>query len=120
MNSEIIIYQNPSGDIKIDVRLDDETVWLTQAQIAELFGKGRITITENIQNVFKEGELDENSVCRYFRQTAADVLGKKGFSIHLGMSIVHKTDEVVTLQTNLNLSSFFSNKLDKSTIFTLY
>jgi len=51
------------------VRLDDETVWLTQAQMAELFGKARTTITEHIQNVFKEGELDENVVCRNFRQT---------------------------------------------------
>jgi len=54
------------------------------------------------------------------QQTAGELLGQEGFSIHLGMSIVHKSDEVVTLQTNLNLSSFFSNKLDKSTIFTLY
>ena len=68
-NSEILIYQNPDGNIKIDVRLEDETVWLTQAQMAELFGKGRTTITEHIQNVFNEGELDENVVCRYFRHT---------------------------------------------------
>ena len=45
MNSEILIYQNQEGSIKIDVRLEDETVWLTQAQMAELFGKGRTTIT---------------------------------------------------------------------------
>lgn len=56
---EIIIYQNPERNIKIDVRLENETVWLTQAQIASLFGKGRTTITEHIQNIFKEGELDE-------------------------------------------------------------
>ena len=67
MNSKILIYQNQEGSIKIDVRLEDETVWLTQAQMAELFGKGRTTITEHIQNVFKEGELEENVVCRNFR-----------------------------------------------------
>lgn len=66
---EILIYQNQEGDIKIDVRLEEETVWLTQAQIALLFGKGRTTITEHIQNVFKEGELDEKVVCRDFRLT---------------------------------------------------
>jgi hypothetical protein len=71
-NSEIILYQNADGNIKIDVRLDEETVWLTQAQMAELFGKGRTTITEHIQNIFKEGELEESSVCRNFRLTAAD------------------------------------------------
>lgn len=66
---EILIYQNQDGNIKIDVRLEEETVWLTQAQIALLFGKGRTTITEHIANVFKEGELDEKVVCRDFRLT---------------------------------------------------
>ncbi|MEI6898475.1 MAG: virulence RhuM family protein [Bacteroidota bacterium] len=70
--NEIIIYQSPDGIIKIDVQLSDETVWLTQAQMAQLFNKGRTTITEHIRNVFKEGELDENSVCRNFRHTADD------------------------------------------------
>lgn len=69
MNSEILLYQNKAGDIKIDVRLEDETVWLTQTQMAELFGKGRTTITEHIQNVFKEGELEKDMVCRNFRHT---------------------------------------------------
>ena len=70
--SEILIYQNPNGNIKIDVRLEEENVWLTQAQMALLFNKGRTTITEHIQNIFKEGELEENSVCRNFRHTAND------------------------------------------------
>lgn len=68
-NGEILIYQNQEGNIKIDVRLEEETVWLSQAQIALLFGKGRTTITEHIQNVFSEGELDEEVVCREFRLT---------------------------------------------------
>jgi hypothetical protein len=68
-NSQLLIYQNPDGTIKIDVRLEDETVWLTQEQMAELFGKARSTITEHIQNVFKEGELEEELVCREFRHT---------------------------------------------------
>jgi len=49
----IIIYQSDDGSIKLDVRLEDETVWLTQSQIGKLFGKGRSTITEHILNVFK-------------------------------------------------------------------
>ena len=68
-NGEILIYQNSAGNIKIDVRLEDETVWLSQKQISELFDKSRVTITEHIGNVFTEGELDENSVCRNFRHT---------------------------------------------------
>jgi hypothetical protein len=69
MNSEILLYQNPDGSIKIDVRLEEETVWLTQDQMGVLFGKARTTITEHIQNVFIEGELDEQVVCRKFRLT---------------------------------------------------
>ena len=65
----ILIYQNTEGNIKIDVRLEEETVWLSQAQIALLFGKGRTTITEHIANIFNEGELDEKVVCRDFRLT---------------------------------------------------
>lgn len=71
-NSEIIIYQSPNGNIKIDVHLENETVWLTHAQMTLLFSKGRTTITEHIQNIFKEGELEENSVCRKFRHAAND------------------------------------------------
>jgi hypothetical protein len=68
-NSEILIYQTPDGKIKLDVRLQEETVWISQEQMAILFGKGRSTITEHIQNVFKEGELEEKVVCREFRHT---------------------------------------------------
>ena len=53
----------------MDVRLEDKTVWLTQEQIAMLFNKGRSTVTEHISNIFKEGELEENVVCRIFRHT---------------------------------------------------
>ena len=52
-DSEIMIYQNSDGKISLDVRLEDETVWLTQAHMALLFGKGRSTITEHIANVLK-------------------------------------------------------------------
>ena len=65
---EIIVYQNQDGTIKVDVRLQDETVWLTQEQMALLFGKSRSTITEHILNVYKEKELEQNPTCRKFRQ----------------------------------------------------
>jgi hypothetical protein len=67
-NSQLLLYQSPSGDIKLDVRLEDETVWLSQEQIAMLFGKGRSTVTEHISNVYEEGELEHSSTCRKFRQ----------------------------------------------------
>src|SRR3989344_2873176 len=71
-NSQIVIYKDKNGNIKIDVRFDGDTVWLTQAHMADLFQKDRKTITEHIRNIFKEGELIENSVCRKFQHTAAD------------------------------------------------
>lgn len=67
--SNILIYQTEDGVTKIETRLLDESVWLAQSQIAILFDKGRSTIAEHIQNVFKEGELIENLVCREFRHT---------------------------------------------------
>ena len=66
---EIVLYQSEDGNVEVDVLFQDETVWLTQEQIAQLFGKGRTTITEHIGNIFKEGELDEEKVCRKFRHT---------------------------------------------------
>ena len=68
-SSDIIIYQTGDGITKIETRLEDETVWLTQEQIAILFAKGRSTISEHILNIFKEGELEEQVVCREFRHT---------------------------------------------------
>lgn len=67
--SEIIIYQSDDGKTRIETRLEGETVWLTQAQMADLFQKGRTTITEHIKNIFEEGELEEGVVCRKFRHT---------------------------------------------------
>ena len=70
--TEIVIYQNKAGTIKIDVRLDDETVWLTQTHLCELFQKSKPTISEHITNILKEGELEKSSVVRKFRTTALD------------------------------------------------
>ena len=64
---EILMYQNQDGNIKIDVRLEEETVWLTQAQICELFQKSKATVSEHITNVFVEGELQPLTTVRKFR-----------------------------------------------------
>jgi len=90
-NSEILIYQNTDGNIKVDVLLEEETVWLTQAQMASLFGKGRSTITEHIQNIFEEKELEEIVVCRNFRHT----------TIH--GAIDGKTQKVISKYYNLDV-----------------
>ncbi len=69
---EIVIYQTDDGDTKIDVRFVDETVWLTQQQMAELFHSSRTNIVEHIQHIYDEGELDEISTCRNFRQVRTE------------------------------------------------
>ena len=65
---EILIYQTEDGLTKLDVRMEDETVWLTQQQMAELFQTSRTNVVDHIKNIYEEGELDENSTCRKFRQ----------------------------------------------------
>ena len=65
-NNQIIIYQTADNQTQIDVRMENDTVWLTQAQIADLFQKDRTVISRHIRNVFKEGELDESLVCAKF------------------------------------------------------
>ena len=67
--NQIEIYQAKDKEVEVKVILEEETVWLTQTQMAELFDKGRTTINEHIQNIFKESELEENMVCRKFRHT---------------------------------------------------
>lgn len=66
--NEILIYQSDDGLIKIETRLQDETVWLSQEEMAALFDKGRSTITEHIRNIYEEGELEQNPTCRKFRR----------------------------------------------------
>lgn len=73
--AEFLIFTSQAGENSIEVRVEEETVWLTQKLIAELFDKGRSTITEHLNNIFTEGELEESSVCREFRQAGPD--GKK-------------------------------------------
>lgn len=67
-NGEIVIYQSEDGLTHIDVKLEDETIWLTQQQMAELFQTSRTNVVEHIGNIYSEGELDQDSTCREFRQ----------------------------------------------------
>ena len=70
--SEMILYQTEDNQTRIEVRLENETVWLTQAQISDLFQRERSVITKHIHNIFEEGELVEQAVCANYAQTAAD------------------------------------------------
>lgn len=84
--TNIIIYQTEDGTTKIETRLENETVWLTQAQLCELFQKSKATISEHIKNIFDEAELDENSVVRNFRTTATD--GKKYDTKYYNLDVI--------------------------------
>ena len=85
-NGEMIIYQTDDGSTKINLTAREGTVWLNQEEIADLFDKSRSTITEHVQNVISEGELEENSVCRNFRRTAAD--GKNYNVAHYNLDMI--------------------------------
>lgn len=93
--NEIIVYQ-PDSTIKLEVRLEDETVWLTQSQMTELFQTTRNNITLHIRNIFKEGELEEVSVCKESLLTAAD--GKryktKFYSLDVIISVGYRVKSV--------------------------
>lgn len=67
-NNKIIIYQSEDGKTHLEVRLENETLWLTQQQMADLYQTSRTNIVEHIKHIYEEGELDENSTCRKFRQ----------------------------------------------------
>ncbi|MDD3435923.1 MAG: virulence RhuM family protein [Candidatus Gastranaerophilales bacterium] len=86
MDNEIIIYQTKDGKTRIDVKVENQTVWLTQKQMAELFQKDVRTINEHIKNIFEEGELIEETVIRKFRITAND--GKNYDTKHYNLDVI--------------------------------
>lgn len=86
VQSEIIIYQTEDGNTKIDVKFEDETVWLTQSQLCELYQTSKSNISEHIKHIFEEGELDDVSVVRKFRTTGAD--GKNYNIIHYNLDMI--------------------------------
>ena len=85
-NSDIIIYQTADGQTQIDVQMDGETVWLSQAQMVELFQTTKQNVSLHIKNVFNEGELEENAVVKDFLTTAAD--GKNYRTKHFNLDVI--------------------------------
>ncbi|MCX6877231.1 MAG: hypothetical protein NTW21_25985 [Verrucomicrobia bacterium] len=70
--SQFLLHTAPDGAVKVDVFFKDETVWLTQKALAELFGVQRLAITKHLGNIFESGELAEDSVCSILEHTASD------------------------------------------------
>ena len=83
--NEIVLYQ-PDSAVAIEVRLENETVWLTQAQMVTLFGRDQSVISKHIRNIFKEGELEKNSVYAKFAYTATD--GKSYDVEHYNLDVI--------------------------------
>jgi hypothetical protein len=86
LQNQIIIYESDDGQSRVEVRFEGETAWLTQAQLVELFQSSKANISEHIKNIFKEGELDRDSVVRKFRTTASD--GKKYEVEHYNLDLI--------------------------------
>lgn len=86
IRSEIIIYQTDDGQTKIDVKFANETVWLTQAQLCDLYQTSKSNISEHVKHIFEEGELEENAVVRKFRTTAVD--GKNYNITHYNLDMI--------------------------------
>ena len=84
-NSSIEIYRSPEGNIELNVKLENDTVWLTQSKMAELFGRDRTVISRHVNNCFKEGELDKSLVCAKFAHT-------KKYGRHDGFEQVVETE----------------------------
>ncbi|GMV60646.1 MAG: hypothetical protein AMXMBFR72_37320 [Betaproteobacteria bacterium] len=83
---EIVVYATADGEVRVEVRLERDTVWLTQEQMARLFGRERSVITKHVRNVFNEGELEAGAVCAKFAHTAAD--GKTYQVDHYNLDVI--------------------------------
>ena len=85
-NNQIIIYQTEDGQTQVDVRLENETVWLTQAQMVEIYQSSKSNISEHLTNIFADKELEQDAVVRKFRTTAAD--GKNYQVLHYNLDVI--------------------------------
>ena len=100
---EIVIYQTDDGDTKIDVRFVDETVWLTQAQLCELYQTSKSNVSEHIKNIFEEGELEEDSTVRKFR-----TVQNEGERIVTREQLHYNLDMIISLGYRIKSISYFS------------
>ncbi|WP_396186335.1 virulence RhuM family protein [Flavobacterium sp.] len=109
MNNEIVIYQSESLSNQMEVRIEDETVWLTQLQMADLFQTTRNNITLHIGNIFKEQELEVNSVSKDFLLTASD--GKKYKTKHYNLDVIISVGYRVKSKTGTQFRIWATNTL---------
>ena len=110
-SSNIIIFRSEDGIVDVDVRIEDDTVWLTQEQIGALFQKSKSTISEHIRHIFDEGELTENSVVRNFRTTASD--GKNYNYIFYNLDVIISVGYRVKSQRGVQFRQWATKRLNE-------
>ena len=106
MEKQIVVYEG-TDDVRLEVKTDGETVWLTQAQMCQLFGRDRTVITKHINNIFKEGELDRELVCAKFAHT----------TIHGAMKGKSQVQEVIVYNLDVVISVGYRVKSIQGTRF---
>lgn len=116
--TEFLLYTSPSGDIRVEAFLYNENIWLTQKRMAELFGKGRSTITEHLQNIFAEGELQEDLVSRDFRHTTRH--GAIEDKIQIGSVKCYNLDAILSVGYRVNSAQATQFRLWASKILKEY
>ncbi len=97
MNNEIILYQSSNQSVHIEVRFEDETVWLSQVQIAELFGVKRPAITKHLINIYKSAELFENNTCSILEHMGTDGVQKyrtKYYNLDVILSVGYRVNSI--------------------------
>ena len=97
---EVVVYEAPDGEVRVDVRFDRETVWLTQQQMAELFGRDRSVVNRHIRNAFREGELDPEATSAKFAQVQSEG-GRTAFALLIAESAPAGKDLMIRLIINL-------------------
>lgn len=115
--SKIVIYQAQDGKTSIDVKLEQDTVWLTQAQMAELFQKDQSVIARHIANVFKEGELDKNSNMQILHNTLSKYKPTSIYNLDVIISVILTYEECRNVINSMKFDSdseFFGNEKDDS------
>ena len=121
MENKIVLYKSPKGNIDLKVSFDGKTVWLSQKQMAELFGKNIPNINEHIKNIFNTGELVENSVIRKFRITADD--GKKYltnfYNLDMIISVGYKVNSIQGTQFRIWATNVLKKYLIKGYVIRL-
>ncbi|MEI7504685.1 MAG: RhuM family protein, partial [Paludibacter sp.] len=113
-HGEIILYQSEDS-IQFEVRIEDETVWLTQAQIAELFGTLRQAISKHLKNIFRAGELIENSVSSILELTASDgkIYATKFYNLDVILSVGYRVNSKNATQFRIWANSILKEYLMK-------